>query len=101
MVGFKNFLQKTHTNVSKFFNSTLPSNVRNGVRYFNSHVVPAAQKVHRVHGAITKELSTNPNVHKKVSETAKKSSAFADLGLSRLTKGQEAINRVAGELGVA
>src|SRR5690349_5351865 len=101
MAGFKHFLQKTSAGVSKFFNSTLPTNVTKGVRFFNSHIVPTAQKAHRIHGVITKELATNPNVPGKVQEKAKKSSAFADLGLTKLTQGQESINRVAGELGVA
>lgn len=101
MAGFKNFLQRASTGVTRFFNTTLPTNVTKGVRFFNSHVIPAAQKAHRIHGAVTKELSTNPNVPEKVQEKAKKSSAFADLGLTKLTQGQEAINRVAGELGVA
>lgn len=100
MAGFQKFLQRTSQNATRFFNSTLPTRVSQGIRFFNSSVVPAAKRIHNVHSVISKELQTNPNVAPKVREVATKSSAFADLGLKKLGQAEEAITRVGSQLGL-
>jgi hypothetical protein len=100
MVNFRTFLSRAGTGTSRFFNSTLPTVTRAGINFFNSSVVPTARRIHGVHSAISGELRSNPNVDERVKRVADKSSAFADLGLTKLTQGSDAINRVAGQIGL-
>lgn len=99
MSKFSSWLTKTHQNVTRFFNSTLPMNVSKGIRFFNSTVVPAAEKTHKVATVISKELQ-HPNVHPKVREAAQKTSAFSELGLGRLKEAQTGIGRASQQLGL-
>lgn len=101
MPSFHQFLRKSASNATRFFNTTLPSAVTTGVRFFNTHVVPTARKIHSIQSAITTELKTNENVPTKLRGHATKASAFADLGLARFNQGSDAINRVAGQLGLS
>lgn len=100
MAGFRNFIQRTQQNATRFFNSTLPSKLSQGIRFFNSSIVPAAKRIHNVHSIVSTELRENPNVAPKVKEVATKSSHFADLGLKKLGQADEAIMRVGGKLGL-
>lgn len=100
-MSFRNLINKGRTNATKFFNSTLPNSVRQGVRYFNSTIVPTYQNLHRIHGVVAKEVSSNPHVPTKLKAVEKKSSAFADLGLQHLGRTRESVNRVAGQLDLA
>ena len=100
MPNFSNLINKGRANVAKFFNTTLPSASRSGVKFFNSTLVPTARKIHGVSKAITNEISTNENLSQKVREKAKKVSDFSDLGISRLQDVQGSVNRVASNLGL-
>lgn len=99
MPGFSSWVTKAHQNVTRFFNTTLPTNVSKGIRFFNTTVLPAAEKTHKVTSVISKELH-HPNVHPKVREAAQKTSAFSELGLGRLKEAQTGINRAAAQLGL-
>lgn len=100
MPGFGRLISQGRQNVHRFFSSTLPTAARTGVRFVNTAIVPAARQVHRVHKAIANEVTTNASVPEKIKQGVKKTSAFADLGLSRLEDVQGGVNRVAGNLGL-
>lgn len=100
-MSFRNLINKGKAHATKFFGSTLPTSVREGVRFMNTHLVPAYQKAHAIHGVVAKELRTNEHVPVKLKAVERKSSAFADLGLTHLGRAQTSINRVAGQLDLA
>ncbi|KAJ3024993.1 hypothetical protein HDV00_000445, partial [Rhizophlyctis rosea] len=87
-------------NVSKFFNTTLPTASRQGVRFLNTTLIPWAKKAHSVSKAITNEVSSNETIPEHIRKKAKKASDFSDLGLSRLENVQGSVNRVATNLGL-
>lgn len=99
-MSFQRLINKGRQNVSRFFNSTLPSASRQGVRYLNSTIIPFARQVHGVGRAISQEVTTNETIPEHIRKKAKKASDFSDLGLSRLENVQGGINRVAGQLGL-
>jgi hypothetical protein len=99
MPTFGHLISRGRQNVHRFFNSTLPGAARSGVRFFNTTLVPAARQAHKVHKAIANEVTTNASVPDKIRQGVHKTSAFADLGLSRLEDVQGGVNRVASNLG--
>lgn len=101
MPSFQNLINRGRQNVTKFFNSTLPTGISNGIRFFNSSIVPTAKRIHNVHSVIAKEVRTNEHVPKKLKEAERKSSAFADLGLQKVGVVHDSLNRVGGQLGLA
>jgi hypothetical protein len=100
MPSFQNLINKGRQNVTKFFNSTLPTGISSGIRFFNSTIVPTAKRIHNVHSVVAKEIRTNPEVPKRLKEAEKKSSAFADLGLQKLGTVNDSLTRVGGQLGL-
>lgn len=100
-MAFGNLLRKSHSHVTRFFNSTLPSSARQTVRFFNNSVVPLARNVHKVSQAIGQEVAQNPQASQKLKDKASKVSNFADLGMSRLNEIQQSTNRVADKLGLS
>ena len=100
MAGFGRLLQKSHQNVTRFFNSTLPNATRQGVHFMNTTLIPGAKKFHGVTKAITNEVTTNETVPENIRKKAKKASDFSDLGMSLSKDVQESVNMVAGNIGL-
>ncbi len=86
-MGFSRFLTKAKAQGTKFFGTTLPTwkkNAQEGVRFFNTHIAPAAKSIHgavkNVHESVQADDKLSGKIKKKVDAVAK----FADVGLQHL-----------------
>ena len=94
-------IKRGQASVSRFFNSTLPSNARKGVRFMNTHIIPFAKNVHKVSRAIGNEITSQETVPEHIKKKVHAVSNFSDLGMSRLDQIQRSTNKVADQLGLS
>ena len=99
-MSFARLINRGKQNVSKFFNTTLPTASRQGVRYLNTTLIPFARKAPGLSRAIANEVTTNETVPEHNRKKAKGVSDFSDLGLSRLENVQNSVNRIAKNIGL-
>lgn len=95
---FTNLMNKARTSATKFFGSTLPSNVKKAHSFFSSHIVPNVKRIHSGVRAATESLKNDPTLSEGTRQKVNNVSRFNDLGLERFNTIHKTVDNVARAL---
>lgn len=99
-MSFGRFMNRAKTGATKFFGSTLPSLKRNaieGVRFFNTHIVPTARQIQSGIKQVNESVQADEKLSGKIKKKVGAIQKFSDVGLQNIEQaGGYANKMVAG-----